>query len=281
MFNLEPYSEIHVAERRQLQWKNAVASLRANAQCPISLTPLQFLERLQENSDGEDDGRQSEEDQTSQLTGHPSFIWWFECHHGCILLLTPANGPDSSPAPDQPLWTSPIISKFAANVPGNQKHRVFYHLIDNQAPRPSSLIALLICDILEREEDLFKSMGQQAQYILMSDRSDELHMLDRYLELLRELMRGWGERHGDATFYIIFDRLHVYFRRGMEASSDGNLPESVIVMLKGLYKVLEKVQKPVVKVLVQLDAARSEHVVGRLGIFGEPEYLRFSGLFSP
>lgn len=247
----------------------------------MPLTPRQFLEKLQEDSSGDDDGSQSDEDQASQLTGDPSFKWWFECRHSCILLLTPDNGPESSPAPDKPLWTSPIISKFAAHVPGKQKNMVFYHLIDNQAPRPSSLIALIICDILEREEDLFKNMGQQAQNLLMSDKSDEIDMLDRYLNLLGELIRGWGEKHGDTTFYVIFDRFHVYFRRYQASSSGGILPEAAIAMLKGLYRVLKKLQKPVVKVLIQVDAARSEHVVGRLEVVVDREHFRFSGLLSP
>lgn len=247
----------------------------------MPLTPHQFLERLQEYSAGDDDGSQSDEDRASQLIGDPSFKWWFKCRHSCILLLTPHNGPDSSPTPDEPLWTSPIISKFAADVPGKQKHSVFYHPINNQAPRPSSLVALIICDILERDEDLFKNMGQQAQNLLKSDKFDELDMLDRYLNLLRELIRGWGERHGDTTFFIIFDRFHVYFRRDLASSSGGILPEAAIAMLQGLYRMLKGLQNPVVKVLIQVDAARREHVVGRFDVAVDREYLRFSGLLSP
>ncbi|KAG6363097.1 hypothetical protein INS49_008192 [Diaporthe citri] len=107
--------------------------------------------------------------------------------------------------------------QFAETVPERQKHRVFYHPIDDRAPRPSSLVALIICDILEKEEDLFKCMGQKAKDVLMGDMSDELDLLEAYLRLLRELIRGWGERHDDTAFYIIFDRLHVVGDLGTSA----------------------------------------------------------------
>lgn len=274
-------ADIDVAERREREWKDAVSSLRTCAECPKPVTPVQFLDLLQESSAGLDDSSQSEDDQASQLTEHPAFKSWSECHHSCMLLLTPHNGPESPPAPHRPLWSSPAISQLVMHVSRKQNHRVFYHPINDRAPRPSSLVALIICDILDREDDLFKCMGQQAKDVLMSDRSDELVSLEAYLRLLYELVRYWGEKHASTTFYIIFDRLHVYFRRRSASSGDKALSESAIAMLKGLYRLSEKSQQPVVKVLVQVDATRREHIEGRLGVFGDPMYLRFSGLLSP